>query len=704
MDESELTITVSETRLAFGSRRIGSFQLHKFQEEAVSLLGQNSSNSLLQIIAGTGLGKTAIPVCYSILPNKKQCFLVYPTNELIVNQRKSIFEILSKITQENYTLHTIFSSKIVKLAEEAGFLTKAPALGTMLESDWTGEKKFILSNPDTLHLILWLKYGTYRDAKQLLPPLVNYETLVIDEFHNYTFRELNNILFDIGFSSLLGMFPKVILMTATPHPFMDEYLRRLCNFIEKTKFPRKFKKTVKAEALPITSQEGRLALGSVQLKFIPLDEHKIGRLEAIIALVKRLYTKIENTRRKNASDDEFVPLIIIVDSVMQARAISEELKKMDIKIRECHGLVPKSLRGYDEETEILVGTSSIELGIDFKTDMLIFEAKNASSFLQRFGRVGRGRKGEGFAFIPDFIFKYLKHKITANDQLDRKKFNSIIKEAYIEKDLGNWYIQSPYGALEQYIYVQKLISIIKGSEVSSSVISDEELKTLNRLALLQANLKENEISQLLENQPVLKILKKRMGVFRETTPQIAVDDQSAANNRFFPFYLISIQRLVRNIGRFKIIPYKDYLFSLTTHLQKSDLVDSGVDTEILDTLRMMLRYKRKVITIKVFNYAIRPRTISMKVYEDVDEMPFLSQNTKDKLSESNMISFRDNELKRFDSVFEDEIFCIVRPKTSNRIPWTIPRYPVYDSRESFKGYIFWGLNSLIALSAEQYKD
>ncbi|MGI6604029.1 MAG: hypothetical protein ACOX2S_02950 [bacterium] len=42
----------------------------------------------------------------------------------------------------------------------------------------------------------------------------------------------------------------------------------------------------------------------------------------------------------------------------------------------------------------------MEVGVDFCCDILIFEASEAASFLQRFGRVGRHRPGRAYILVP----------------------------------------------------------------------------------------------------------------------------------------------------------------------------------------------------------------------------------------------------------------------------------------------------------------
>ena len=68
------------------------------------------------------------------------------------------------------------------------------------------------------------------------------------------------------------------------------------------------------------------------------------------------------------------------------------------------GLSHRSIR--DTKGKLLaLGTSAIEVGVDFRCDYLLFEALEAASFLQRFGRVGRHGPGKAIVLVPPNAFQ-----------------------------------------------------------------------------------------------------------------------------------------------------------------------------------------------------------------------------------------------------------------------------------------------------------
>ena len=80
--------------------------------------------------------------------------------------------------------------------------------------------------------------------------------------------------------------------------------------------------------------------------------------------------------------------------------------------------------GHPMNRHILVGTTTVDIGVDFHINYLIFEAFNAGSFLQRFGRLGR-HEGYGtyqaHALIPRFVLERLKLKFGSQEEVEERQ-------------------------------------------------------------------------------------------------------------------------------------------------------------------------------------------------------------------------------------------------------------------------------------------
>jgi CRISPR-associated endonuclease/helicase Cas3 len=62
------------------------------------------------------------------------------------------------------------------------------------------------------------------------------------------------------------------------------------------------------------------------------------------------------------------------------------------------------------DADLLIGTSTIDVGVDFKLNFLVFEAADAGNFIQRFGRLGRHQgfsTYQAYALIPNYLVSRL---------------------------------------------------------------------------------------------------------------------------------------------------------------------------------------------------------------------------------------------------------------------------------------------------------
>jgi CRISPR-associated endonuclease/helicase Cas3 len=108
-------------------------------------------------------------------------------------------------------------------------------------------------------------------------------------------------------------------------------------------------------------------------------------------------------------------------------------KEHGISVGENTGLTYRDERREALGKQILVGTSTVDIGIDFRINYLVFEASNAGSFLQRFGRLGRH---EGFdtyravGLIPRFVLERLQKEPGVEGDVDREWFNNAVRAAF----------------------------------------------------------------------------------------------------------------------------------------------------------------------------------------------------------------------------------------------------------------------------------
>jgi hypothetical protein len=142
----------------------------------------------------------------------------------------------------------------------------------------------------------------------------------------------------------------------------------------------------------------------------------------------------------------YVPLVIILNSVVQAIDLEDRLRTMGFApdtIVPIRGLSHRNVRKLRPEQLVVVGTSAVEVGIDFQCDFLIFEASTAAAFMQRFGRLGRHQPGEAFLLGTDRECQAL---LEPGEAINRADLEEAVARTYPEADAHAWFVGTEYGA------------------------------------------------------------------------------------------------------------------------------------------------------------------------------------------------------------------------------------------------------------------
>ena len=140
---------------------------------------------------------------------------------------------------------------------------------------------------------------------------------------------------------------------------------------------------------------------------------------------------------------------IIVNSPMTAKRIKKYFQELTdagvfhLSFAENTGLTK------DKDSlakDLLIGTSNVDIGVDFEINFLIFESIDEGTFIQRLGRLGRhnGYEKDGkhikfseftaYAMLPKYSYERLEAKLQGNTELDRETFIKLIKGQEVMKD------------------------------------------------------------------------------------------------------------------------------------------------------------------------------------------------------------------------------------------------------------------------------
>ncbi len=693
---SSLEYTIPPVILRFSDEQRGELRLYDYQAEARNLAVDHDA-CLMEVYAGTGMGKTAVGVLTAMEAGNGYAVFVYPTNELLVNQQESIREICRRMNLPMPELVTIYASDILSLMHEEQLRTRTDALLTRLFPRVDEGPKFVLTNPDTLHLILRLRYGGERrygaNAATILRHLESYTTLILDEFHSYERRELALLYQDLAFARFVRLFDKIVLMTATPHEGLRPYLSRLAEIGEmEHPSPVVCRAFSSGEA-----SDGRTVVHKVRLRLEKQEDRQADLVEMRDYLVS-LRERLRVLRAENPSE-KYIPACVILNSVIDARTLTELLlEEFDhTEIGESHGLVPQSLRGGRGQALVLVGTSSIEVGIDFDTSYLLFQAWDAPSALQRYGRVGRHREGEAIFFAPAYVHAFFERYVT--EIRSRDELAEVVSEAFVAADPGLWYLTSPIARIERDLLLDRLIRSIQTTPAAGSYA--DETTTRNYFAKLPTG------DGRVEWEDVIRRAADSLVTLRASEPQVLVVDHAAQRRGLCPVYFSPLSRVLRRAARCRILPTDPQqalkpLYAIRNNAEDQALAET-ID-QLIHDYRLHHRAGRRVCVGHVFDYMrTRSRSIKMSYADTLPSSssfdPVVGLNKEDLLGPVIGPAIEGGWLEEGESVVESlflgRLYAIVDSDVYRQLGWGIESYPLQENRNA---RVFFDGGALVALA------
>ncbi len=413
----------------------------------------------LLLVAPTGSGKTQA-AAFPVLDYGESAIFVYPTNALAEDQERSICRLLDRMRMPYYrlTADAPWDADAYRRARAALVRVEGQTLeqfrqlwhltrkGQALAQILSHQEKplLLLTNPDTLFLMLALRY---RAGFEILSRLQGFQTLVIDEFHLYGGVELATLLFMVhGLLRQEGFLQRVVFLSATPQQEVLDLLGRLFA-----------PKMIAAKVVPEGHQPSRRVLHPVDLEATSAShvvEQMAGRIGALGSGLS-----------SSAADPDFVPLVAIVNSVLAAIHLEDLLVRSGFgrdQLGIYRGLSDRAIRDIRGKL-IVIGTSAIEVGVDFDAGHLLFEAWSGPSFLQRFGRIGRHRPGSAVLFAPEHV---VAHGRQLAGQLSRDELAELAFQWYGEFDARPWFAGTGKGLLACAALLDRYASLASDADLA----------------------------------------------------------------------------------------------------------------------------------------------------------------------------------------------------------------------------------------------
>lgn len=369
----------------------------------------------------TGGGKTLASFAYT-LRTDTPAIGVYPTNELIEDQRRALQEEFAKDR-----LFKVDSRELDRLEVDYERHGHARTLEMILAWQPT-----LLTNPDILYLVF---FGCYVPkertealkglSERLQQRLIQNDIFIFDEFHLYNTKQIGNVATMIGALHALqrGRGKVFLFSSATP-------AKPMADLLDKLGIPTK---TIEPQTVPWDAPGARVVSHPVELFVVPAN---LARWQAHEAIE-------ENFTLIGDFTDGYpeAKVVFILDSVAGAVLLASHLELCfgRASVGEVHGLSSEEARREALRRRFTVGTSTIEVGIDFKgeheKDLLVFEARTAAQFIQRLGRIGRHAKAtnipnRAIALVPEYVHNFLWERLNGRTSIDKQQLTELVYEGY----------------------------------------------------------------------------------------------------------------------------------------------------------------------------------------------------------------------------------------------------------------------------------
>ncbi len=379
--------------------------------------------------AMTGDGKS-LAAYLSALTESQSILAMYPTNELIKDQERQVQDYCQWFAQD-ISCDKMFSDRLVELRTELTDLRGQKAAIERLAL----KNPILLTNPDIFNLIANFQYlnPEYENPDQLVQHIIDdYNIFLFDEFHIYDVSQVISVLTTMLYfiAQGRGKFEqkKFVFLSATPNPL-------LLNCLEKA--------NLRYKIIDGSYHHGTLDSTNWNRICAPFDLqfHKAGRRTE--EWIENYYLQIAEWFAENPNSRG----AIIVNSAAAAKRITSFLKHrkeagdFPLNVGESTGLSNREERNFAlHESDLLVGTSTVDVGVDFKINFLIFEAMDSGSWIQRLGRLGRHseyKKPDGtvmkfecfvaHSLLPKYVYERVEQVIPSNPEIDKEALINLMK-------------------------------------------------------------------------------------------------------------------------------------------------------------------------------------------------------------------------------------------------------------------------------------
>ncbi len=421
------------------------WRLSQHQVETYKALTSGKADVIFNT-AMTGDGKSLagqLPIL--IHCDRPSLMAMYPTNELVADQEGQLAKAAAQWAA-NLQFHPLNSAELDAIMATDDYTQRGEALMGVLRNN-----DVVLTNPDIFHLIMQQFYRYPADAPdKLIGPLVQrVGQFTFDEFHIFEVPQVLSVL-------NAALFIHEMSGPARPHRFLFLSATPRCSDPLKLDSYEPMQEYLHRSGLNVQEITGQYAHGE-----IPPDRSQWRRI-LNSATIHFDSLRAEEWVERHL-DDILLPFFlghrpgakgaIIVNSVAAANRLLNRLRPAlavhGLTVEPNTGLTSRPRRAASYGADLLIGTSTIDVGVDFQINFMLFESRDANSFLQRLGRLGRhpGYERGGlfypfdefaaYALVPEWVKEALfagrdgaAPLLHNGEAINRERLNTSIQEAY----------------------------------------------------------------------------------------------------------------------------------------------------------------------------------------------------------------------------------------------------------------------------------
>ncbi|MFN6495779.1 MAG: type I-D CRISPR-associated helicase Cas3' [Nostoc sp. DedQUE01] len=427
---------------------------------------QNPNVDVVFNTAMTGDGKS-LAAYLEVLQGEFSAIGLYPTNELARDQEIQIQGYIEEFQPTDKPRVVRLSGADLEVYAENEGLKKSAAIATL-----TNQREALLTNPDIFHYLHRGAYIIPGDSPDKLWGKIDkdFDLFIFDEFHVFAAPQIASVINTMLLIRCTNRRKKFLFLSATPDKNLITRLQSAgfrcqeINPLEQNKY--QFPDTTEQEN-ELQTQGWRQVARAISLNFIPLEP-----------AFKASETWLRENSNLILAQFQQYPAskgAIILNSIAAVKRLTpffqEILQPHGLTVGENTGLSGKAQKELSLAADLVLGTSTIDVGVDFKINFLFFESSDAGNFIQRLGRLGRHdgyeKNGEiikfenftAFALVPNFLLERLfqveSPPLAVNSICDRPTLQNIIKEQYRQiNDFHGYYRR--WGAVQSFWLVYKL--------------------------------------------------------------------------------------------------------------------------------------------------------------------------------------------------------------------------------------------------------